>query len=121
MADVFISYSRSDEKSASRVASALQKASYSVWWDADLPAHRSYSDVIETHLRDAKAVVVLWSKEAVGSQWVRAEADVARNADKLVQLSPDGTMPPLPFNQLQCASLKGWRGGTTHLGWRKLG
>ncbi|QIK95794.1 TIR domain-containing protein [Sphingomonas sp. HDW15A] len=120
MADVFISYSRSDEKSAARVASALLKSGYSVWWDADLPAHRAYSEVIETHLKDAKAVIVLWSKDAVASQWVRAEADVARNAHKLVQLSLDGTMPPLPFNQLQCASLKGWRGGTSHAGWGKL-
>ena len=120
MADVFISYCRSDEKSAGRVASALQRSGYSVWWDADLPAHRAYSEVIESHLEEAKAVIVLWSKEAVASQWVRAEADVARNAHKLVQLSLDGTMPPLPFNQLQSASLKGWRGGTSHPGWRKL-
>ena len=119
MADVFISYARTDEKVARRVASVIQKAGYSVWWDADLPAHRSYSEEIESHLREAKAVVVLWSKEAAASQWVRAEADVARNDNKLVQLSVDGTIPPIPFNQIQCADLTGWRGGDRHGGLRK--
>ena len=61
MADVFISYARADEAVARRVAKALQSAGLDVWWDADLPAHRAYSEVIERNLADAKAVVVLWS------------------------------------------------------------
>ena len=120
MADVFISYARDDQAAAARAAKALQAAGFDVWWDADLPAHRAYSEVIERNLEDAKAVVVLWSKTAAGSQWVRAEADFARHAGKLVQGAIDGTMPPLPFNQIQCAELKGWRGASSHPGWSKL-
>jgi TolB-like protein/thioredoxin-like negative regulator of GroEL len=120
LADVFISYARQDEPSARRVAKALQSAGLNVWWDADLPAHRDYSTVIERNLAEAKAVVVLWSKSAAGSQWVRAEADFARNAGKLVQGQLDGTLPPMPFNQIQCADLKRWRGSPTHAGWAKL-
>jgi TolB-like protein/Flp pilus assembly protein TadD len=56
----------------------------------------------------------------VKSQWVRAEADFARNAGKLVQASLDGALPPMPFNQIQCADLKGWRGSQSHPGWAKL-
>ena len=100
MADVFISYARSDKAIATRVAKRLQAAGLDVWWDADLPAHRAYSEVIERNLDDAKAVVVLWSKTAAQSQWVRAEADFARNAGKLVQAAVDGSIPPLPFNQI---------------------
>jgi adenylate cyclase len=118
--DVFISYARQDEAVARRVAKVLQAAGLDVWWDADLPAHRAYSEVIERNLEQATAVVVLWSKTAAKSQWVRAEADFARNAGKLVQAQLDGTMPPMPFNQIQCADLKGWRGGTSHTGWAKL-
>lgn len=120
MADVFISYARADEAMARRVAKALESAGLDVWWDADLPAHRAYSDVIERNLAEAKAVVALWSKTAAASQWVRAEADFARNAGKLVQAQLDGTLPPMPFNQIQCADLKGWRGSPTHPGWAKL-
>jgi TolB-like protein/Tfp pilus assembly protein PilF len=120
MADVFISYAREDAAGALRVARALQAAGFDVWWDADLPAHRAYSEVIERNLEAAKAVVALWSNAAAKSQWVRAEADFARNADKLVQASFDGALPPMPFNQIQCADLKGWRGGPSHSGWAKL-
>lgn len=120
MADIFISYGRSSESQASKVAEALRAAGYSVWRDDELPAHRAYSDVIEERLRSAKAVVVLWSAEAARSQWVRAEADVAREAGTLVQISVDGTLPPMPFNQIQCADLNGWDGDLSTAGWRKV-
>ena len=120
MAEVFLSYARDDEAVARRVAKALEAAGYAVWWDAQLPAHRAYSEVIEKRLEEAEAVVVLWSKTAAQSQWVRAEADIARSQGKLVQARLDGTVPPLPFNQIQCADLKGWRGNGTHGGWMKV-
>ncbi len=120
MADVFVSYSRTDEATASKVAETLGAAGYQVWRDDQLPAHRAYAEVIEERLKGAKAVVVLWSAEAAKSQWVRAEADAARTAGTLIQASLDGSIPPLPFNQIQCADLKDWDGGEESAGWRKL-
>jgi adenylate cyclase len=119
-AHVFISYGRSSEQQASRVGEALREAGYSVWRDDELPAHRGYAEVIEERLNNAKAVVVLWSAEAAKSQWVRAEADTAREVGTLVQASVDGTKPPIPFNQIQCADLNGWAGDTDWHGWQKL-
>ena len=119
-AHVFVSYARSSEGQANRVAEALRGVGYSVWRDDELPAHRSYAEVIEERLKSAKAVVVLWSAEAAKSQWVRAEADTARGTGTLVQASVDGTLPPIPFNQIQCADLKGWDGDTDSHGWQKL-
>src|SRR5689334_12902390 len=110
MADVFVSYARSDEPQAERVAQALRAHGYGVWRDNELPAHRAYADVIEERIRSAQAVVVLWSSEAAKSQWVRAEADAARSAGTLVQATLDGSIPPMPFNQIQCADLSGWEG-----------
>ena len=120
MSDVFVSYARPDEPQAKRVAEALRALGYEVWRDDELPAHRLYSEVIEERLKSAKAVIVLWSAEAAKSQWVRAEADTARAAGTLVQAVLDGTMPPLPFNQIQCADLKGWEGEADAAGWKKL-
>ena len=120
MSDVFISYARSTEHTAQQVAEALKEQGYGVWRDDELPAHRNYGDVIEERLKAAKAVVVLWSAEAARSQWVRAEADMAREAGTLVQASVDGTIPPMPFNQIQCADLKGWDGSGDAPGWRKI-
>src|SRR5690349_2975665 len=120
MSDVFISYARGDEAKAEQVCEALRGAGYGVWRDDELPAHRAYAEVIEERLKSAKAVVVLWSAEAAKSQWVRAEADTARNAGTLVQAAIDGTMPPLPFNQIQCADLSSWNGSEESPGWKKL-
>ncbi len=118
--DVFISYARPNEAQSLLVAQALRSRGFNVWRDDELPAHRAYAEVIEERLKSAKAVVVLWSADAARSQWVRAEADTARNAGTLVQASLDGTLPPLPFNQIQSADLRGWTGQSDANGWRKL-
>lgn len=117
---VFLSYARSSEAQAAYAEQALRDAGYVVWRDSELPAHLSYADVIEERLKSAKAVLVLWSAEAAKSQWVRAEADAARELGTLIQSSVDGTVPPIPFNQIQCADLSGWQGESDHAGWRKL-
>src|SRR5271170_252431 len=120
MSDIFISYARSTASQAQAIAEALQALGYGVWRDDELPAHRDYSEVIEERLRSAKAVVVIWSAEAVKSQWVRAEADLAREAGTLVQLNIDGVILPMPFNQIHCADLANWRGEAEHPGWSKI-
>ena len=120
MSEIFISYARSTEGQAQKIAEALRALGYRVWRDDELPAHRDYSEVIEERLRAAKAVVVVWSAEAVKSQWVRAEADLAREAGTLVQLTLDGAPLPLPFNRIQCPDLRGWEGDPAAPGWRKV-
>ena len=55
-----------------------------------------------------------------GSVLATAEADTARTGLTLVQASIDGTVPPMPFNQIQCADLKGWDGQVSAPGWGKL-
>ena len=120
MADVFVSYAREDEPQAKMVAEALRAHGYRAWRDDELPAHRTYAEVIEERLNAAAAVVVLWSEQAKKSQWVRAEADTARNRGTLIQATLDGTVPPIPFNQIQCADLKGGKSPSTAAGWSKL-
>jgi adenylate cyclase len=120
MSDIFISYARSTADQAQAVAAALRGLGYDVWRDDELPAHRAYAEVIEERLRSAKAVVVVWSAEAAKSQWVRAEANVAREAGTLVQLRLDATVPPLPFNEIQCADMTGWAGDLEAHGWKKV-
>ena len=120
MSDIFISYARSTAHHAKAVAEALRSLGYRVWLDDELPAHRGYADVIEERLQAAKAVVVIWSAEAVKSQWVQSEADRAREADKLVQLTVDGARLPMPFDRIQCADMTGWTGDVEAPGWRKV-
>jgi len=111
LADIFLSYARPDAATAARVARELGKAGRSVWYDSELPAHRAYADVIEQELESAKAVLVLWSKAAVDSQWVRSEANRARELGKLVQGRIEEVRLPMPFDQIQCADVSSWRRG----------
>jgi hypothetical protein len=120
MADVFISYSRENQAPVRALAEAVKREGYCVWWDDELPPHRSYGDVITEQIGAAKAAIVVWSRGAAASEWVRAEADVARNQKKLIQTSLDGHMPPMPFNQIQFANIGDWKGEADHPGWRKV-
>src|SRR5438067_9242013 len=120
MSDIFISYARSTAKEAQQVAEALRAQGYRVWRDSQIPAHRSYADVIAEHLQAAKAVVVVWSAEAARSEWVRSEAEGARAGHKLVQLRIDDAKLPMPFDQIECADLVDWSGDPGAPGWRKV-
>jgi tetratricopeptide (TPR) repeat protein len=119
MADVFLSYARPSLKEAMRMADCLRAAGYSVWYDESLPAHRAYSDVIAEQLDAASAVLVLWSSGAAASQWVRSEANRARETGRLVQLRLDDARLPMPFDQIQCADLRRWSGGNSP-GWNSV-
>jgi hypothetical protein len=118
--DVFISYSRHDQEAVARLAQKVEAAGYDVWWDAELPPHKSYGDVITEKIGAAKAAIVVWSETASASEWVRAEADVARNQKKLIQTALGDIIPPLPFNQIQFADIGDWQGEDDHTGWRKV-
>jgi len=113
MADVFISYARPNAATAARIADELRTLGYSVWYDQHLPAHRSYADVIEEQLAAAAAVIVLWSADSAASQWVRSEANRARESGRLVQARLEDCALPMPFDQIQCADLRKWRGDRT--------
>ena len=120
MSDIFISYARSTATQAQAVADALRALGYGVWRDDELPAHRAYAEVIEERLKAAKAVVVIWSTEAVKSDWVQSEADRARADGKLIQLRLDAAALPMPFDRIQCADLAGWTGDLDAPGWLKV-
>jgi hypothetical protein len=120
VADIFLSYARPDAAAAERVARELDKAGWSVWYDRELPAHRAYADVIAGELESAASVLVLWSKASIASEWVRSEANRARELHKLVQARLDDARLPMPFDQIQCADLKKWRGAGRHSGWSQV-
>jgi adenylate cyclase len=118
MSDIFLSYAHATVNQARQVAETLANLGYGVWWDDQLPPHRAYADVIAERLRDAKAVVVIWSAAAVESVWVRSEASKARAESKLVQLRVDGTPLPMPFDQVRCVDLSDWSGDSEDPNWK---
>jgi TolB-like protein len=104
LADVFISYARTDRARIETLAAALETAGYSLWWDRHIEGGAEFSKDIERELGAAKAVVVAWSKSAETSRWVKDEATIAANSGKLVALTLDGTAAPIGFRQFQVIS-----------------
>lgn len=97
MADVFVSYSRVDREIAQRVADLLEDSRISVWWDTSLIPGDQFRDVIESELNACYAAIVLWSDAARASDWVKDEAERAKRQQKLIQITTDGTEPPMGF------------------------
>ena len=66
MADIFISYARADRPRAARLAQALEHDGWSVWWDREIPPGRSFDEVIEEALAQARCVIVVEQIVEVG-------------------------------------------------------
>lgn len=120
MADVFISYAREDAETARRFADALEAAGLSVWWDDALRSGEVFDESIERALREACAVLVLWSPRSVGSRWVRAEATQADRNRTLVPVTIEPCQRPIIFELTHTADLSNWQGDPADKGWKAL-
>jgi adenylate cyclase len=120
MADVFISYAREDADVAGRFAEAFQAAGLSVWWDDALRSGEAFDESIERALRDARAVVVLWSPRSAASRWVRAEATQADRSRTLVPVTIEPCQRPIIFELTHTADLTHWQGNADDRAWRGL-
>ena len=116
--DIFLSYARADRATARTFAQCLVEEGFSVWWDASLHSGETFDEVIEQRLRDAKAVVVLWSPRSVASRWVRAEATLADRRNKLVPAIIEPCDRPIVFELTHTAELAGWQGDRSNVEWR---
>jgi len=115
MADVFISYSRTDMQAAERVAKRLAAEGLTAWWDQTLVAGEAWSDVMRAELRQARVVLVLWSHASWPSRWVQSEAYTGYERNILVAARLDDVVLEPPFNIVQTADLRDERSGLVQL------
>jgi adenylate cyclase len=120
MTDIFLSYSREDQAVARRYAEGFEREGIGVWWDETLRSGEAYDEVTEKALREAKAVVVLWSKTSVTSRWVRAEATLADRNKTLVPVMIENCDRPIMFELTQSAELMHWDGSHKDRAWMAL-
>ena len=106
--EIFISYASADRDKAKSLAYLLEQKSYSVFWDRTILPGKTWDEVIEQALREARAVIVLWSKAAVVSDWVKAEAGDAAARGILVPAIIEKVDLPLRFRSIQTADLTTW-------------
>ena len=107
---IFLSYAHADKTRAQRLAAALEEAGYTVWWDALIEGGSRFASSIDEALDAADAVIVLWSKNSIESDWVRDEATQARDRNRLVPVSLDNCRPPMGFRQYQMIDMTRWHG-----------
>jgi adenylate cyclase len=111
VARVFLSYAREDSDAAKELAEAVGRAGHEVWWDQQIQGGSRFSRAIDQALKDAEAVVVLWSDTSVESAWVQDEAAEGRDSGRLVPVLLDRCKAPLGFRQFQSVDMSRWRGG----------
>jgi hypothetical protein len=91
--DVLVSYARADESRAQALVDALREAQLTVWWDRMIPAGHSWRGTIESALRTARCVVVLWSPHSVQSRYVLEEGASAYARSIMISVVIDASIP----------------------------
>ncbi|MDG5747601.1 TIR domain-containing protein [Qipengyuania sp. XHP0207] len=117
ISEIFLSYNRQDAEIARRFAEGLEREGFTVWWDQALRSGEAYDEVTEAALRNAKAVVVLWSQRSVVSRWVRSEATIADRNNTLVPAMIEPCERPIMFELTQTAELGHWKGEPDDRAW----
>jgi adenylate cyclase len=108
MADVFVSYARSDKARVAPLVDALERHGWSVWWDPAIDAGEQFDDQIEVELKAAKAVLVVWTQASAASRWVRGEAREAADLGTLVPVRFDGARLPMDVRAIHTTDLDDW-------------
>src|SRR5271168_367216 len=108
MADVFVSYSRSDKARVAPLVAAIEANGWSVWWDPAIDAGQQFDDQIDAELQAANAVLVIWTPTSVGSRWVRGEARDAAERGILVPVRFEDARLPIDVRAIQTTNLDKW-------------
>ena len=108
MADIFISYARSDRARVAPLVAAIEARGWSVWWDPAIAAGQQFDDQIDAELQAASAVLVVWTATSVASRWVRGEARDAAERGILVPVRFDDARLPIDVRAIQTTDLDKW-------------
>lgn len=115
MHDIFLSYSSADRERVRPLYDALKQQGWTVFWDhATIQTGEQWSHIIEANLNASDCVIVVWTANAVKSEYVLDEATRARNRNILIPVSLDQTPPPIGFGMRQTTDLTDWDGKTDH-------
>jgi hypothetical protein len=124
MADIFISYKRSDRARVEAIATLLEKAGFSIWFDSKLEPGQSegFDEEINAAINAAAMVVVCWTHGSMKSKYVKAEAKKGFDRDILIPVLLEDCAAdlPVPFNVLHGIDFTSWDGSTKSEVWKFL-
>lgn len=115
---IFLSYKREDAAEADKFRAALEESGFEVWFDENLQCGQKWAKVLDTKLREAACIVVLWSEKANASPWVKHEASHAMAGEVYAPCRIELTVIDPPFNQVQATDMLDWNGNLEHPGFR---
>lgn len=118
--DVFVSYGRADRSHVAKIIQQLRNEGLSVFWDQDIPPGTPFDSFLAKALDSSRIVLVVWSCQSIQSEWMFAEAELARECKRLVACKIDDCRPRLPFNTFQTVDLSAWNGIPTDPMWRSV-
>ncbi len=110
MADIFLSYSRTDKPRVAPLVAALEAQGWSVWWDTELAPGEEFDQVTAAELKQCKAVVVVWTPTSVVSRWVRGEARVGADRGVLVPVRFENAEMPIDVRAIHTTDMDAWNG-----------
>ena len=108
MADIFVSYARSDRARVAPLVAALEAQGWSVWWDPAITPGEEFDRYIAAELKRAAAVLVVWTRASVESRWVRGEARDGADRGILVPARFDQAELPIDVRALHTVDLDHW-------------
>jgi WD40 repeat protein len=114
MADIFLSYASEDISRAKALVEILDRQGWSVFWNLKIRVGKQFDQILLEELREAKCVVVLWSRQSVQSDWVKGEAKIGKDRGILIPALIDKVDVPLFFQLTQTAKLYDWKGHSEH-------
>ena len=103
MSDIFISYASEDRPRAETFAGALEQRGWSTFWDRTIPTGKTWREVIDEELNEARCIVVLWTATSVKSDWVIEEAEDGVKRRILMQVRLEDVEIPRGFRLKQAA------------------
>jgi formylglycine-generating enzyme required for sulfatase activity len=107
MRTVFISYSHKDSDYAHRLAEQLEQKGFSVWIDDRIDYGTQWPRVIQEHLDDCSAFVVIMTPRSYQSDWVQNELSRAkRKGKKVFPLLLEGEEPWLSVEVTQYVDVR---------------
>lgn len=97
--DVFISYNMGDSAQVERFCSELRKLGIVPWRYTQQPSQADWERIIPDKISKTFATIVFWTPNSINRDLVRAEAKLAKQSRKLIQVLL-GTKPPFGFDSL---------------------
>jgi TolB-like protein len=105
MADVFVSYARTDKAQVAPLVAALEARGWDVWWDPAITPGQEFDRQIAAELETAAAVLVVWTAQSVESRWVRGEARDGADRGVLVPVRFGNARLPIDFRAFHTIDL----------------